>query len=34
MKETGPSYGQKFVSSDNPTQNNCHKLKENSQAGQ
>ena len=27
VKETGPSYGQKFVFSDNPSQKNWHKVK-------
>ena len=27
MKDTGPSYSQKFVSSDNPSQNIWNKLK-------
>ena len=27
-KETGPSYSQKFVSSNNPSQNIRHKLKQ------
>ena len=33
-KETGPSYGQKFVSSDNPSQNIWDKLKKYSKIGQ
>ena len=34
MKETGPSYGQKFVCSDNPGQNIWHKVKKFSKIGQ
>ena len=34
VKETGPSYGQKFVSSDNPSQNIWYKVKKYSKIGQ
>ena len=34
LKETGPSYGQKFVCSDNPGQNIWHKVKKSSKIGQ
>ena len=34
LKETGPSYGQKFVCSDNPGQNICQKVKKSSKIGQ
>ena len=34
LKETGPSYGQKFVCSDNPGQNIWHKVKKFSKIGQ
>ena len=34
MKKTGPSYGQKFVSSDNTCQNMWHKLKKYNKVGQ
>ena len=34
VKETGPSNGRKFVSSDNTSQNIWHKLKKYSQIGQ
>ena len=34
LKETGPSYGQKFVCSDNPGQNIWHKVEKSSKAGQ
>ena len=34
MKETEPSYGQKFVSSDNPSQNIWHKVNKYSKIGQ
>ena len=34
LKETGPNYGEKFVSSDNPGQNVWHKVKKSSKIGQ
>ena len=34
LKETGPSYGQKFVCSGNPGQNIWHKVKKFSKIGQ
>ena len=34
LKETGPSYSQKFVYSDNPGQNVWHKVKKSSKIGQ
>ena len=34
LKETGPSYGQTFVCSDNPGQNSWHKVKKSSKIGQ
>ena len=34
MKETGPSYGQKFVCSDNPGQNIWQRVKKYSKIGQ
>ena len=34
VKETGPSYEEKFVSSDNPSQTICHNLKKYIKTGQ
>ena len=34
LKETGPSYSQKFVCSDNPGQNIWQKVKKSSKIGQ
>ena len=34
LKETWPSYGLKFVCSDNPGQNILHKVKKSSKIGQ
>ena len=34
LKETGPNYGEKFASSDNPGQNVWHKVKKSSKIGQ
>ena len=34
VNETGPSYGQKFVFSDNPSQKIWHKVKKYSKIGQ
>ena len=34
LKKTGPSYGQKVVSSDNPGQNILKKVKKSSKIGQ
>ena len=34
VNETGPSYGQKYLCSDNPGQNIWHKVKKYSKTGQ